>query len=273
MRLNLNIFWPTSPRAPGQGPLLPARRPLLPARLPGIPALLLLAALASPGPALAGERHTAWAYPPGAGPKGAVEVETWITGVKEAAHGPTESEYRLEIENGLTDDVSLDAYLAVLSQTPEQGLKFDAVQLSLRANLLPERLRPYLDLTGYFEIIRPVDWSEPWGFEAILIAGKAYGRFSWSVNLVAESELSSNAFQAGVTEWKGIGTAGWELTRRLWAGAELIGENDRGRYEVSMGPTVSVGLTSRSWLAVGPQFPLNGGADHLAVRAIFGIFF
>ncbi len=202
-----------------------------------------------------------------------MEAETWITGERETSHGPTDSEYRLEIENGLTDDVSLDAYLAVLSQTSGESPKFDAVQLSLRANLLPDRLRYLVDLTGYFEVIRDVDWSQPWGFEAILIAGKAYGPFGWSINLVAESELSSKAFQLETTEWKGIATAGWEVTRRFWAGAELIGENDRGRHELSIGPTVSIGLTSRSWIAVGPQFPLNGRADDLAVRAIFGIFF
>jgi hypothetical protein len=270
MRLILISF-----RRAGQRPL--RRRPPDLPRRPAFPRFLglvgLVALLAAPCPASAGERHTVWAYPPGAGPKGAVEAETWITGERETSHGPTESEYRLEIENGLTDDVSLDAYLAVLSQTSGESLTFDAIQLSVRANLLPERLRPFVDLTGYFEVIRDVDWSQPWGFEAILIAGKAYGRFSWSLNLVVESELSSKSFQTGTTEWKGIGTAGWEVTRRIWAGAELIGENDRGRYEVSLGPTVSFGLTSKTWIAVGPQFPLNGGADHLAVRAIFGIFF
>ena len=232
-----------------------------------------MAVLGTPAAALAGERHTVWAYPPGAGPKGAVEAETWITGERETSHGPTESEYRLEIENGLTDDVSLDAYLAVLSQTSGESLKFDAVQLSVRANLLPDRYRSLVDLTGYFEVIRDVDWSQPWGFEAILIAGKSYGRFSWSVNLVAESELSSQAFKTGTTEWKGIATGGFEVTRWLWAGGELIAENDRGRYEYSLGPTVSISLTPKTWLAVGPQFPLNGSADQLAVRAIFGIFF
>jgi len=250
------------------------------ASLPRRPRLLavsgrlgLLILLAPSWAALAGERHTVWAYPPGAGPKGSVEAETWFTGTRETSHGPTDSEYRLELENGLTDDVSLDAYLAVLSQTSGESLTFHAVQLSIRANLLPDRLRPLVDLTGYFEVIRDVDWSQPWGFEAILMAGKAYGRFSWSLNLVAESELSSSAFQTDTTEWKGIATAGWEVTRRFWAGAEFIAENDRGKYEYSLGPTVSISLTPKTWIAVGPQFPLNGGADNLAVRAIFGIFF
>ncbi len=235
--------------------------------------LTLVALVAAPNAALAGERHTVWAYPPGAGPKGAVEAETWVTGERETSHGPTDSEYRLEIENGLTDDVSLDAYLAVLSQTSGESLKFDAVQLSLRANLLPDRLRYLVDLTGYFEVIRDVDFSQPWGFEAILMAGKAYGRFSWSVNLVSESELSSSAFKTETTEWKGIATSGFEVTRWLWAGGEFIAGNDRGKHEFSLGPTVSISLTPKTWIAVGPQFPLNGRSDDLAVRAIFGIFF
>jgi hypothetical protein len=202
-----------------------------------------------------------------------VEAEVWMTGAKETSDSATESQYKVEIENGLTDDVSLDLYIAVLSQTPEQGLKFDSFQASVRANLLPDNLRSLVDLTGYFEIIRDVDWSAPWGFEAILIAGKAYGRFSWSVNLVAESELSSLAFETGTTEWKGIATAGYELTRSIWAGAELIAENDRGRHELSLGPTVSFGLTPKTWIAIGPQFGLDNRSDKLAVRAIFGMFF
>ena len=235
--------------------------------------LPLLALLVAPAAAHAGKRNTVWAYPPGAGPKGAVEGEVWITGEKEDSDSPTDLKYKVEIENGLTDDVSLDLYIAVLSQTPEQGLKFDGFQASVRANLLPDNLRSLVDLTGYFEIKRDVEWSNPWGFEAILIAGKAYGPFSWSVNLVAESELSSSAFETGTTEWKGIATAGYELTRSIWAGAEFVAANDKGTYEYSLGPTVSFGLTPKTWIAVGPQFGLNGDADKLKVRAIFGMFF
>jgi len=235
--------------------------------------LVFAAALGLPQIALAGKRHTVWAYPPGAGPKGSVEVESWVTGTKESSGSPTESEYRIEIENGLTDDVSLDVYLAVLNQTEAQGLKFDRIQASLRANLLPDRMRDLIDLTGYFEVKRDVEWSNPWEFEAILIAGRAYGRFDVSVNFVAESEISSKVFEKGTTEWKGIATAGYELTRRIWAGAEFLAVNDKGKHEYSIGPTVSIGLTPRTWVAVGPQFGLNGDADKLQVRAIFGIFF
>ena len=234
---------------------------------------LLLGLLLLPGAAQAGKRQTVWAYPPGAGPKGSVEGEVWITGEKASKDSPTETHYKVEVENGLTDDVSLDLYIAVLSQTPEQGLKFDGFQASVRANLLPDRMRGALDLTGYFEVKRDVEWSNPWEFEAILIAGKSYGRFGWSVNLVAESELSSSAFQTATTEWKGIATAGYELTRSLWAGAEFIAANDKGTSEVSLGPTISIGLTPRTWIAIGSQFGLNSNADNLKVRAIFGVFF
>jgi hypothetical protein len=238
-----------------------------------LPGISLLALLLSPGVALAGKRNTVWAYPPGAGPKGAVEAEVWMTGERESSDSPTETNYKVEIENGLTDDVSLDLYIAVLSQTPEEGLKFDGFAASLRANLLPDNLRRIVDLTGYLEVARPVDWSAPWGFEAILLAGKSYGPFGWSVNLLVESEISSQGFRGETTEWKGIGTAGYELSRRIWAGGEFIVENDRGRHGTSIGPTLSFGLTDRTWIAVGPQFGLTKSSDDLAVRAIFGVFF
>ncbi len=235
--------------------------------------LPFLVVLLLPCAAHAGKRNTVWAYPPGAGPKGSVEVETWLTGTKASSGSSTDSEYQIEIENGLTDDVSLDVYLGVLSQTKEEGLKFDRAQVSLRANLLPDRMRELLDLTGYFEVKRDVEWSNPWGFETILIAGKSYGRFGLSMNLVVESDLSSKAFASETTEWKGIATAGYELTRSVWAGAEFVTANDKGKHEYSLGPTVSVTLTPKTWIAIGPQFGLTRSSDTLAVRAIFGIFF
>jgi hypothetical protein len=236
--------------------------------------LVALALFGLSGTALAGKRHTVWAYPPGAGPTGAVELETWITTSREKRDSGTNAEYRVEIENGLTDDVSLDVYLAVLTQTPEEGTKFDAVQASLRANLLGDELRGTVDLTGYFEIKRDIDFSNPWEFEAILIGGKSYGRISYDFNLVYESEISSRAFEKSARELKGIVGLGYELTPRIWAGGEFIAENaPGGAREFSIGPTISVGLTPRTWLAIGPQFGLNDDTEHLKVRALFGIFF
>ena len=233
---------------------------------------LAVCALSAP-PAVAGQRHTVWAYPPGAGPKGSVEAETWITAARASSAASTASEYRLEIENGLTDDVSLDLYLGVLNQSSESAARVDRVQASLRANLLQEPAGLPVELTGYFELKRDLDFSNPWAFEAILIGGHAFDRLSYSFNLVYESHLSSKAFQSNVREWKAIGTAGYEVTPRLWVGAEFIVANDAGTREVSVGPTVSLGLTEKTWIAIGPQFGLGRQTDDLAVRAIFGIFF
>ena len=246
-------------------PLLAARSALFALALP-----LLLAA----APARAGERRTVWAYPPTMSPKGSVEVETWLTLKKETSDPGTDSELRIEVENALTDDVSLDIYLGVFEQVPEESFKLDRVQASLRANLLPEKARGLFDLTGYAEVKRPVDLSKPWGVEMILIAGKDWGRFGAGVNLVFESELSSNAFDKDVRELKAIATATWELGSRIAVSAEFIVEGaPGGKTELSLGPTLSVGLTEKTWVAIGPQFGLNSDADKLAVRAIFGVFF
>jgi len=242
----------------------PPLRPLVSAIL----AVLVFARCAE-----AGERKTVWAYPPGAGPKGAVESELWLTTGQARSGDPTGSELRLEIENGLTDDVSIDLYLAVLKQAPGESMKFDRVQASLRANLVRDPLRIPVDLTGYFEVKRDVDWSNPWEFEAILIGGKSFGRFWYAFNLVYESELSSKAFDKDVRECKGIVAAGYEFSPRFSLGAELVAANVAGTKEYSLGPTLKVGLTEKTWVAVGPQWGLNADADHLKVRAIFGIFF
>lgn len=234
---------------------------------------LFLLAVTAASPALAGQRHTVWAYPPGAGPKGNVEAETWITAVKETKDAATDAEYRVEIENGLSDDVSLDVYLGIFKQTPEEGFKLDRVAASLRANLFGEKVRDVIDLTGYFEVERDIELSNPWEFEAILIGGRSWGKVSFDFNLVYESELSSKAFQRDTREMKAIVGAGYELTPKLWAGGEFIAADEYGTKQYSVGPTVSVNLTEKTWLAVGPQFGLNDDAARLQVRAIFGIFF
>ncbi len=235
------------------------------------PALLLL--LLTALPASAGERKTVWAYPPGAGPKGAVESEFWLTTSRQTSDSPTASEYRIEIENGLTDDISLDVYLGVFKQDPGESLKLDRVQASLRASLVRDPLRIPVDLTGYFEVKRDVDWSNPWEFEAILIGGKSFGNFWYAFNLVYESELSSKAFDGDVRECKGIAAVGYEFSPRVSLGAEFIAANDAGTKEYSLGPTLKVGLTEKTWVAIGPQWGLNDDAASLSVRAIFGIFF
>lgn len=224
-------------------------------------------------PALAGQRHTVWAYPPGAGPKGVVEAETWITTSRADSDKGTAAEYRIEIENGLSDDVSLDLYLAVLNQAPGEAVRFDRIQASLRADLVRDPFRLPVDLTGYFELKRDLDFGNPWEFEAILIGGKSLGKFSYGFNVVYESEFSSKALRSDVREMKGIVTAGYELTRKIWAGAEFIAANDAGTKKYSLGPTLSTRLTESTWIAIGPQFGLNRNADHLQVRAIFGVFF
>jgi hypothetical protein len=237
------------------------------------PGLLVLAALLAAAPlALAGKRHTVWAYPPGAGPRGSVEVETWVTATRESRETGTDAEYRIEVENGLADGLSLDVYLAVLKQPAGEAVTFDRVQASLRADLLRNKIQA-LDLTGYFELERDVDFKNPWEFEAILIGGKSYGKFEYDFNLVYESELSSQAFTKAAREMKGIVGAGWNVTPRVYAGGELVAEDDKGRQELSLGPTISFGLTETTWVAVGAQFGVNHDADQLAVRALFGIFF
>lgn len=243
--------------------------------VPGGPLALLALAmlLGSARDAHAGKRHTVWAYPPGAGPRGAVEAETWITTSREGRGSGTDAEYRLEIENGLSDGLSLDVYLGVLNQPAGGNVTFDRVQASLRADLLTKQLATTIDLTGYFELKRDVDLGNPWEFEAILIGGKTFGRFDYTFNVVYESELSSKAFHKTSRELKGIVGAGYQLTPRLWAGGEVMAVNDAGTRELSLGPTISVGLTDKTWVAIGGQFGVNDHTDQLQLRAIFGIFF
>jgi hypothetical protein len=221
--------------------------------------------------ASAGKRNYVWSYDYGIGPKGGTEAETWWT-AKTADSSQSENtrhELRVEVEVPVTDRWETDFYL-VFQKNPDESLNFSDIFWSNKYLLTLPGAAP-VDLMGYFELKRPVDFNEPWEFETILIVSKDFKDFNLTGNLVYEGWLDSR--NRDHDEIKTIVSAGHALNPRINLGAEFQGIYEGAEQKFLAGPTVAFSLNSKTWLAFGPAWGLNSDADDFRVRALFGIFF
>lgn len=124
---------------------------------------------------------------------------------------------------------------------------------------------------GYFEIKRPVDFHEPWEFEAILILSRDFKDFNLTGNIVYEGWLDSD--NGDQDEIKTLIAAGYAVTKRFNLAAEIQGIYEGDEQKFLAGPTLSFGLNEKAWVALGPAWGLNDDADDFRLRALFGIFF
>ncbi len=235
--------------------------------------ILLLSTILLLGSAAAhaGKRHYVWSYDYGIGPKGSTEAEVWWTAKTpdSSISEETEHELRIEVEVPLTDRWETDFYL-VFDKNPDESLDFSDIFWSNKYLLTLPGQSP-VDLMGYFEIKRPMDFHEPWEFETILILAKDFKDFNITGNIVYEGWLDND--NSDHDEIKTLLAAGYAFTPRFNLGAELQGIFEGSEQKLLAGPTVSVSLNPKVWLALGPAWGLNSEADDFRVRALFGMFF
>jgi hypothetical protein len=219
----------------------------------------------------AGKRNYVWSYDYGISPRGVMEAETWWT-AKTAETSQSENtrhQLRIEIEVPITDRWESDFYL-VFEQDPDESLDFSDIFWSNKYLLTLPGQKP-VDLMGYFEIKRPMDFNEPWEFETILILSKDFGDFNITGNLVYEGWLDSD--NSDHDEIKTLLATGYSITPRINLAAELQGIYEGNEQKFLAGPTASFSLNKKSWVAIGPAWGLNSDADDFRLRALFGIFF
>jgi len=232
-----------------------------------VPALLLLCASL----AYAGKRNYVWSYDYGIGPQDGVELETWWTAKTRDASlsDQTKHELRLEVEVPINDRWETDFYL-VFTKLPDESMDFTDIFWSNKILLtLPGQAA--VDLMGYFEIKRPVELSDPWEFETILILSKDFKDYNLTGNLVYEGWLDSR--NRDHDEIKVLLSTGYALNPRFNLAAEIQGIFEGAEQKYLAGPTFSFGLNAKSWLAIGPAWGLNSEADDFRVRLLFGLFF
>jgi hypothetical protein len=231
----------------------------------------------------ADQRPYAFTYEPTVSAAGEVEVEMYETLYQPRTGGSAARswEHKLELGYGLTDHLSVSAY-GVFHTT--SGTRFEpaAVRLEGRYKLLDASDAP-VDVVLYAELEKEVVDDKPWGVEEKVIFGRAYQRFSWAANLIAEQEFPA----AGGHELKFGWSAGAavEPVRGLRLGAESFGWRTRDvasavEWTAWAGPTGAVALPflarggiNGAWLIVGAGFGLNDASDRVRARAVVGFDF
>jgi hypothetical protein len=219
----------------------------------------------------AGKRNSVWSYDYGIGPKGGTEAEAWWTAktADSSESEQTSHQLRIEIEVPITERWESDFYL-VFEQDADESLEFSDVFWSNKY-LLTLPGQQAVDLMGYFEIKRPMDFHEAWEFETILILSKDFKDFNITGNLVYEGLLNSDNSEHD--EIKTLLSTGYSFTPRFNLAAEFQGIYEGSEQKFLAGPTASFSLNEKTWVAIGPAWGLNSDADDFRVRALFGIFF
>jgi hypothetical protein len=218
----------------------------------------------------AGKRNYVWSYDYGIGPKDGSEVEMWWTAkTRDSSRSDqTKHEVRVEVEVPITDRWESDFYL-VFTKNPDESTDFSDLFWSNKYLLTLPGQTP-VDMMGYFEVKRPVDFHEPWEFEAILILSKDFRDFNLTGNIVYEGWLDSD--NRDHDEIKTLLATGYAVTPRFNLGAEIQGIYEGDEQKFLAGPTLSFSLNRQAWVAIGPSWGLNDDADDFRIRALFGIF-
>jgi hypothetical protein len=233
--------------------------------------------------ALADERPYAFTYEPTVSVSGEIELEMYETMSQPRFGGSAARSWvhELEVGYGVTDRFTLSLY-GVFRTSAGSRLEPAASRLEGRYKLLGAEDAP-LDLVLYAELEKEVVDDKPWGVEEKVIFGRAYQRFSWAANLIAEQEFPA----AGGHELKFGWSAGAavEPVRGLRLGVESFGWRTRGvdgavEWTAWAGPTGSVALPflargplNSAWLIVGAGLGLNDASDRVRARAVLGCDF
>ncbi|HEY3357586.1 MAG TPA: hypothetical protein VGQ83_30320 [Polyangia bacterium] len=247
------------------------------ARSPWIAASLVLAALAGAAlPARADRRNFTFSYDPMTLPKGALELEQYLTasGLKT---GPGNHDlawtYQLEAEYGVTDHFDLALY-QVFGQDPGQPLAWKGYKARARWRPTDPGDWP-IDPLVYVEWVQDADGA--FGFEEKLVLGRTFGRLVTVLNVTFEQErLNRSVREYTVVPSVGVG---YQVRPWLTLGVEALSQHELGGGEVEStafaGPVVSL-AGRRAWVTLAALARVAGGPEtgpreDYRVRLILGL--
>jgi hypothetical protein len=232
-------------------------------------ALLAAALLALPAAARADRKFYLFTYQYATLPKGAAELETWITREDDDADSKrVNGQYQIEGEFGITDKLDASLYM-VLAQTSGEALRWDASKIEVKYRL-GEAGRWPVDVMLYAEYEQPFDvrgFGEP---ELKLIVAHDFGPLNVAGNAIFVKPVDDETgrHRAWETEW--AGGASYELSPRVNLGLEGHGSFTRSRAKI--GPVVSY-QADRAWISLGPYWGLTRRDGNFGARAIVSFYF
>ena len=229
-------------------------------------AVLLLGFAAS---ARADRKFYLFTYPYATLPKGAVELETWITREDDDAV-PKQIDGQLQIEGefGLTDRLDISLY-TILAREGDSSLDWDASKIEAKYRLGEPGKWP-VDVELYAEYEQPFKvhgWGEP---EFKLILARDFGAVNVAGNFIFLRPVDDETGRHLPWRKEWAAGASYELSPRVNLGVEGHGSFSESNGKI--GPVVSY-QGEKAWIALGPYFGLTSRDGDVGARAILGFYF
>ena len=245
--------------------------------------LAFATALVTPAlPAFAGQRKFAYTYETTTAPKGAVEIENFVTWKRGGSDGSRTNrfDFRHELEIGVTDRFQLGFYVTDWTYNdsdPQKHLRYQHSAIEAIYSLT----NPTTDLIGsalYLEVAAAKGFLE---IEGKLLLQKNLGPVTVAYNANIEGEWEgvhlSDERNGEFAETLGVSV---ELNRSFSIGAELVHEIEIPNWEraeesiVFAGPNASIRF-GRAFATAACLFQLTdiAGEPDVQTRVIFGFSF
>ncbi len=196
------------------------------------------------------DRHFAWLYEVNAMPKGQWEFEPWFTWKHYS--NKDRFEFRYELETGVTDRLTMAAYLSDWRYTTGDGGD-KAEWRTAGVEALYNLTNPTTDLLGsalYGEVL----WGpEKFALEGKILLQKNIGPVTLAYNAVLEAEWEGEGYDEKVGVWENIFGVSYQVSPGLSFGAEALHEvefaewSEAGDNVVYAGPNIS--FAREKWYA------------------------
>lgn len=215
-------------------------------------------------PASGNERHFVFTYESATLPAGAVELEPWVTWKAGRENYYSRFDHRLELELGVTDNLTTAIYVnftglterASLAEERVSSFDYKGVSSEWKYKLLDPVADP-IGLAGYLEVTLEPTAVE---LEEKIIVDKRIGNALLAGNLVFEQEMETEHEEIEVEHKMQVALGGgYFVSEHFMLGAEfrsvsLIEEGEHEATAFYLGPTLAW-ATERYWVAlnVSPQ--------------------
>lgn len=235
-----------------------------------LPVLAAAAAiLCAAAPARADRKFYLFTYQYATLPKGAAELETWITREDDdSVARQIDGSLQIEGEFGITDRLDISLY-TILEKEGDASLDWDASKIEAKYRLGEAGKWP-VDVELYAEYEQPFKvhgWGEP---EFKLILAHDFGAVNVAGNLVFFKPVDDETGRHLAWEKEWAAGASYELSPRVNLGVE--GHGSFTNSSAKIGPVLSY-QAEKAWVALGPYFGLTSRDGDVGARAILGFYF
>lgn len=213
----------------------------------------------------ADRRSYVWTYQYMTLPEGVTELEFYQTTNLSLTD---KWEYRIEVENGITDQFDFSVY-QIFEQQESEAFKWNAIQFRIRYRF-GEVNEYFIDPLLYLEYNRKIDFKSPNKFEAKFILAKTVKKINIAINPVYEYFFAPGAeheigLDFGISyEFNPRFIVGFESTSRFEFEGE---ETEIGSY---LGPAISF-ASGNWWYTIGVGKGITDDSDDARVRLLMGI--